>query len=81
MPTPKGTRLGGRQKGSRNKIPSALKDMILAALSNVGGVDYLTAQAGENPVAFMALIGKVLPLQLTGENGGPLSVNIVKFSQ
>lgn len=25
-----------------------------------------------NPAAFMTLVGKVLPLQLTGEDGGPI---------
>ena len=47
--------------------------MILGALSDVGGRDYLAARALDQPVAFMGLIGKVLPLQLTGENGAPIA--------
>ena len=35
--------------------------MILNALNEVGGSDYLAAQAEANPVAFMALIGRCLP--------------------
>jgi hypothetical protein len=57
----------GRRKGSVNKNTAALKDMILSALSGVGGVDYLIAQASENPTAFLTLIGKVLPLQVAGD--------------
>jgi hypothetical protein len=38
--------------------------MINNALHLVGGEDYLVRQAGENPVAFMGLIGKILPKQV-----------------
>lgn len=51
----------GRKKGSKNKVTKALKDMILGALDDAGGQDYLTKQAKENPGAFLTLIGKVLP--------------------
>lgn len=58
----------GRPKGSLNKTTGQLKDMILEALSDAGGVDYLKQQAEENPTAFLTLVGKVLPLQLaTGD--------------
>ena len=59
----------GRQKGVPNKITSELKDMILAALGDAGGVDYLTKQAKENPTAFLTLVGKVLPLQVGAGDG------------
>ena len=36
--------------------------MVLAALDQVGGVDYFAARAQDQPVAFVALLGKVLPL-------------------
>ena len=39
-----------------------------------GLVGYLSRQAIANPVAFMALLGKVLPMQLTGQGSGPLEV-------
>ena len=71
---------GGRPKGSKNVVPGVLKDMILVALDQAGGVDYLAGQAKTNPGAFMALVGKVLPLQLTGSEGGPLTIEIVKFA-
>ncbi len=54
----------GRPKGSPNKVTGALKDMILQALANVGGAEYLQVQATANPNAFLALIGRVLPLQV-----------------
>jgi hypothetical protein len=71
-----GERRGGRQKGTPNKVTGQLKDMILGALENAGGVKYLETQANENPAAFMTLVGKVLPLQvgLDAPEGGAARV-------
>ena len=75
---------GGRQKGTPNKTTALLKDAILKAADKAGGkeklVGYLQRQANENPGPFLALLGKVLPMQVTGEDGGPLVVEVVKFS-
>ena len=54
----------GRKKGVPNKVTAALKDMILQSLANVGGIAYLETQAAKNPNAYLALIGRVLPLQV-----------------
>ena len=59
----------GRPKGAANKTTTALKEMILNALDDAGGVEYLTKQARETPSAFMALLAKILPMQVTGEDG------------
>jgi hypothetical protein len=63
---------GGRRKGTPNKLNADVKAMILGALHQAGGEDWLLEQANANPVAFMTLIGKILPLQVTGKDGGPL---------
>src|SRR3954463_11045415 len=70
-----GRKTGGRTKGTPNKFPATIREMIVGALDDVGGRRYLAEQARENPVAFMGLVGKVLPLQLTGQNGGPLAID------
>ena len=62
-----GERRGGRQVGTPNKMPSALKEMILEALDGAGGVDYLQKQATDNPGAFLTLVGKVLPKDVRAE--------------
>ena len=59
-----GNRGNGRPKGALNKTTRELKEMILGALDDAGGQDYLARQANENPVAFLSLIGKVLPTTL-----------------
>lgn len=69
----------GRKKGVPNKTTALLKDAILKAAEAAGGeeggiVAYLTTQAKMNPGPFMALLGKVLPMQVTGEDGGPVGV-------
>lgn len=66
----------GRPKGAKNKQPAILKDAILRAGESAGGAEgligYLTKQATANPPAFMALLGKVLPLQIAGDPDNPL---------
>lgn len=60
----------GRPKGSPNKVGAAIKEMVVTALNEAhedGGVAYLKEQASKNPVAFLGLVGKVLPLQVAGE--------------
>jgi hypothetical protein len=67
----------GRPMGSPNKVSGLLKDAILMAGDEAdpeGLVGYLTKQALTNPVAFMGLLGRVLPLQMTGGSGGPLEI-------
>ena len=62
----------GRQVGVPNKLTTDVKGMILQALAGAGGVEYLKAQATANPNAFMALVGRVLPLQVSGDPDAPL---------
>ena len=61
-----GKKTGGRKKGTPNKTTKALREMILAALDQAGGQDYLATCALTNPAAFLALIGRVLPTTLAG---------------
>lgn len=76
-----GKRVGGRQKGTPNKITTKLKDMIDGALDELGGITYLKWAARQEPAAFLALLGKTLPRDL--KLGGDLSleVNLVQRSR
>jgi hypothetical protein len=64
----------GRPKGIPNKNTIILKDMILQALEGAGGVDYLQerAQDPRTASAFLGLVGKVLPMAVTGPDGGAI---------
>lgn len=71
-----GSRPGsGRPKGRVSKETADIKVMVIEALHAVGGIDYLAARAIDTPAAFMALVGRILPMQVTGENGGPLAID------
>lgn len=64
----------GRPKGSRNKLTVDIKRMVQTALTNAGGVEYLTQQARENPKAFLPLVARLLPTRVEGDAENPLRV-------
>ena len=59
----------GRKKGVPTRNTALLREMILGALDEAGGVAYLKARALDTPGPFLSLVGKVLPLQLGPESG------------
>ena len=63
----------GRGKGTPNKINADVKAMVLEALHHAGGAEYLCMQAYDNPKAFMALVGRVLPLSIAVDPNAPLA--------
>lgn len=73
----------GRKKGTPNKTTKLLKDAILKAAEKAGGkgglVSYLQVQARENPGPFLALLGKVLPMQIAGHDGGAFEVTVIEL--
>lgn len=79
----------GRPPGAANKTTALLKDAILKAAEVTGSdgagkgklVGYLTFLAKGEPKAFAALLGKVLPMQITGEGDGPIQVVIRRFEE
>lgn len=74
----------GRKKGVPNKTTALLKDAILQAAERAGDKDgligYLTTQAKANPGPFMALLGKVLPMQIAGPDGADGKPTAIQFT-
>ena len=78
----------GRAKGTPNKTTALLKEAIIRAAEAVGSdgkgkgklTGYCTFLAKEEPKAFAQLLGKVLPMQIAGEDGGPVVLEIVRFA-
>lgn len=72
----------GRAKGTPNKTTALLKDAILQAATKAGGkaglVGYLEIQAAANPGPFMALLGKVLPMQIAGDPDSPIVHEVIR---
>lgn len=71
----------GRKKGVPNKATAQVKELVLSALEQVGGIEYLKRQAEENPTSFMTLVGKVIPTQVNHEGNisQPVSVVFVRM--
>ena len=69
---------GGTRKGVPNKLTASVKEAIEAAAQGLGGGTRLEAwarEAPENEKAFWTTIyPKLLPLQVTGKDGGPLQI-------
>jgi hypothetical protein len=76
----------GRPKGIPNKATRALKEAILQAADDVGMdgkgrdglIGYLRRVATEDARSFVSLLGRVLPLQVTGEGGGPIQIEKIE---
>lgn len=67
---------GGRPKGATNKLNADIKNMVLQALEQAGGVGYLVDRAhdAKTAPAFLALVGKVLPMTVAGDPNSPHKV-------
>ena len=70
----------GRPKGALNKTTTAVKDAIAQAAEELGGVARLVDWAREDPtnerIFWGTIYPKLLPLQVSGEGGGPVSIMI-----
>ena len=74
-PNSGGARPGaGRKKGVPNKFNGEIKAAIVEAFEAAGGAAYLLTVAQTKPEVFCSLLGKVLPMQVTGDGGGPVVI-------
>lgn len=73
----------GKPKGALSKTTRTAKEAIAIAAEKLGGAERLVAWAQEDPLnerAFWSSIyPKLLPLQVTGEGGGPLQISQVQL--
>lgn len=56
---------GGRKKGSKNRIPMTLQVAIEKSFQKLGGVSYLVRMGESHPQAYLALLGKIIPRNIT----------------
>ncbi|MEQ1889727.1 MAG: hypothetical protein ABL951_11200 [Alphaproteobacteria bacterium] len=69
-----GFKTGGRVHRTPNKLTVSVKEAILAALDEAGGTKYLVGVARDNPQVFCALLGKLLPNEITGGNSAAIKL-------
>jgi len=62
----------GRKKGTPNKLNASVKAAIEEAFHRAGGVEYLVKLAKEDKRTFAMLLGKVIPMQLSGDPDNPV---------
>lgn len=69
----------GRPPLAQNKVPMAAKEMIANVATDLGGGERMLAWVKADPAnekAFWtAIYPKLLPLQVSGEGGGPVKVD------
>ncbi len=65
----KGFKTGGREKGTPNKTTATVKDMLLMAFEDIGGLPALTEWGKTSPAQFYQLWAKLLPQEIKGEIG------------
>ncbi len=72
MPHPAGepkTPGSGRKPGTPNKVTAEIKEMVEEALRAEGGIEYLRQVARDDPKAFCALVGKIIPKNIKISGG------------
>lgn len=62
--TPKGQRVGGRQKGTPNKLTQDMREVIYEAFEQLGGVEYLVTVGRQDPKTFCTLLAKIVPAKV-----------------
>jgi hypothetical protein len=75
----------GRPAGSLNKTTRSVKEAIALAAEGLGGAARLEAWAQEDPknehAFWVSIYPKLLPLQVTGEGGGPLIISATPIDE
>lgn len=75
-----GRKTGGRKKGTPNKLTASAKQAFQFAFDEIGGARALAEWARENRTDFYKLFARLIPTEVTGEGGGAITVQIVRFS-
>lgn len=67
-----GKKTGGRVKGTPNKTTASAREAFQHAFNGIGGAQALTNWARENQTEFYKLFGRLIPVEHSGEGGGPV---------
>jgi len=67
---------GGRKLGSRQYIAKAFLDALRADFDEHGAAA-LAKVRDEDPSTYIRVVARLLPTEVTGENGGPVTTEVV----
>lgn len=73
----RGYKTGGRKKGTPNKATTEVKNALISAFDEMGGVPALVEWGRENPTEFYKLWVKVMPVQQTEGLGDGQPVEVI----
>lgn len=70
---------GGRQKGTPNKLTTSAREAFAFAFKKIGGEKALADWAMENQDEFYKLYARLIPVEHTGEGGGPIQFTAIEI--
>lgn len=68
-----------RLPGAKAKIPGAAKENIHAVFIRLGGTAAMAKWARDNQTEFYKIYARLLPVEMTSDGTGPVTIQIIKF--
>lgn len=62
----KGTKTGGRKKGTPNKLTRAFREAVHRVYENIGGDDAFAAWAKGNKTEYYKIAARMIPTEIVG---------------
>lgn len=75
----KGKKTGGRVSGSVNRLTKTFKELVSLTVEKLNNdpKTSLYQFAKENPAEFWKIAAKLIPTEISGENGGAIKIKII----
>lgn len=70
----------GKPAGKPIKATVSSKENIMAVFTRLGGTAAMAEWARANQTEFYRIYARLIPTEVTGAGGGPLTVEIIRFS-
>ena len=72
-----GRKTGGRTKGTPNRLTSELRDLMLGALDDLGGREWVVERARERPELMFQMLGRLLPRDVKLDAERDVTIKVV----
>jgi hypothetical protein len=59
-------KLGGRQRGTPNRVTGAFREAVLLAYENIGGHEAFSKWAADNQTEFYRIAARLIPTEIKG---------------
>jgi len=69
----------GRPIGSHSKFGESFKNCVLRVYQDIGGDQHFAQWARENSTDFYKICARLIPTELTGANGGNITVELKNY--